>query len=100
MKNKKKINEQDFFRVGCKIDGGEKEIYLEIPNRLYGDFERCLKSSAGMSTLSSIFDELSKLNDVQRLAYQMSVFDFADKIKDVADMGCMLRAFKKVFVME
>jgi hypothetical protein len=51
MKNKKKINEQDFFRVGYKIDGGEKEIYLEIPNRLYGDYERCLKSSAGMSIL-------------------------------------------------
>lgn len=100
MKNKKKINGQDFFRVGCKIDGGEKEIYLEIPNRLYGDFERCLKSSAGMSTLSSLFDELSKLTDVQRSTYQMSVYDYADKIIDIADMGCMLRAFKKVLAME
>ena len=98
MKRQNRIKEENFFRVSCKENG--KEIALEIPNRLYDNFELCLKSSAGMSVLSHLYDDLAKLTEIQRATYQMLVYDYADKIIDIADMGCMLRAMLKVFPKE
>ena len=100
MKRQKRIKEENFFRVSCRVDGKGPEIALEIPNRLYDNFELCLKSSAGMSVLSHLYDDLAKLTEIQRATYQMLVYDYADKIIDIADMGCMLRAMLKVFPKE
>lgn len=98
MKRQKRIKDENFFRVSYKENG--KEIALEIPNRLYDNFELCLKSSAGMSVITHLYDDLAKLTEIQRATYQMLVYDYADKIIDIADMGCMLRAMLKVFPKE
>ena len=78
MKRQNNIREKDFFEVHCSID--KEQLSIKFPQKLYYDFERCLKSDEGMGILCSLYDEYSKLTEKQRYIFQSSVFDFADKI--------------------
>lgn len=92
MTNKNRKHEDDFFEVKCNGDT------LRLPAFLYPDFERCVRCETGLRTLSEIFDTYSKLTDELKEIFQFSIYNAADDIISVADLFCMLKAFKRVFV--
>jgi len=91
---KRRNKEKVFFEVHCKTEN--QELSLQIPERLYNDFENSLKDSAGLQNLTSLFDTFAMLTQEQKEFYQMLIYRYADKVLGVADLGAMLKAMLKV----
>ncbi len=92
---KRRNDERDFFEVNCKTES--QELSLQIPERLYNDFENSMRDSAGLQNLTNLFESFAPLTQEQKEFYQAMIFEHADKILGIADLKAMLRALVKVW---
>lgn len=97
MKNKN-YRAEGFFELKAGLEGEGLSLSLEVPVRLFDDFKNCFETETGIQLLNCIYSAYVSLSDEQKKAFQESVYEFADRIIDTADLLIMLTAFKKVFV--
>ena len=95
---KRRNNRREFFEVNCKTES--QELSLQIPERLYNDFENSMKDSAGLQNFTNLFESFATLTQEQKEFYQMFIFRYAGKILGVASLCAMLRAMLKVWKEE
>ena len=97
-KMKRRNDEREFFEVNCKTES--QELSLQIPERLYNDFENSLNDSVGIQNVTNLFESFAVLTQEQQEFFQMLIYRHADKVLGVVDLGAMLRAMLKVWEEE
>ena len=98
MKNSAENNR--FMTIKAGFEGKGTSLYLDIPERLYSDFTNCFENKKSEQVLGELYDEYLTLSEYQKSFLQMSIYGFADKIINVADLVNMIRAIKKVIPLK
>lgn len=91
--------EREFFTVKAGLEGNcTASLCLDLPISLESDFSNYFSSDAGVEKLNDFFFSYTSLTEKQKEIFQLSIYNSADDIISVADLFCMLKAFKRVFV--
>ena len=95
----KRRREREFFTVKAWLEGNcTASLCLDLPISLESDFSSYFSSDEGMEKLNDFFFSYTTLTKEQKVIFQFSIYNAADDIISVADLFCMLKAFKRVFV--
>ena len=93
-----KRRENNYFTVKAGLEGSQKaSLCLELPIRLQSDMSRYFESSEGVEKLNEFFFSYTALSEEQQAIFQFSIYEAESYLLSVADLFCMLRAFRHTF---
>ena len=98
-KRRENRREEDYFVIKAGLDGHEASLALEIPNKLYNSFSCQFQSSNGVEKLNEFFFAYTDLSTEQKELFQFSIYDATNELRAFDDLFCLLKAFKRIFVM-
>ena len=93
MKKHTKIDMNDYFEIKAGLDGCGVSLTLNIPNKLYHQFEQSFATEAGEKMLNDFYFTYMTLTEKQKTIFQFSIYEASDEIRSVADLCIMLKAF-------
>lgn len=82
------------FQINCTIDG--YCLSLKLPNHIYADYEKALRTKEGLSTLCRIFELYSKFSDFHRMDFQQLIFEYPNVMHTMCDVHRMIWAYKTI----